>query len=152
MARHGNADRHNDSRDANKSDAFSRLLRPDRATGALLWTERVMSTSSHVLLVKYLESNAPRRSRAYLLCLLSNCERRDGDIYSVRGGSPPRTDHIINFIPSRLQHHGHGWVPAYRHPKCRDAVNPRSPCKSNEHEPPVLVQDAMTSSAPLHAR
>jgi hypothetical protein len=42
--------------------------------------------------------------------------------------------------PVLLDHvHGHGRVPAYRHAKCRD-VSPRCPCKSNEHEPPVLVQ------------
>lgn len=49
MARHGKAERYRDSRDGNKRDASSRLLRPDHVTDALVWTKKtLMSTVSYV--------------------------------------------------------------------------------------------------------
>ena len=49
MARHGKVEGYRDSKDRNKRDASSRLLRPDHVTDALVWTkQKPMSAVSHV--------------------------------------------------------------------------------------------------------
>ena len=49
MGRHGKDEAYRDSRDRNKRDASSRLLRPDHVTDALVWTkQKPMSAVSHV--------------------------------------------------------------------------------------------------------